>query len=72
MSEEVKDWFARRQISYYHEEAKRVLYLQFCSSKCPVMEGFLEVQSGFDSDFEKQEFGDLQWMLFMFSLLHLS
>ncbi|KAL8214331.1 hypothetical protein R6Q57_003780 [Mikania cordata] len=70
VSEEVKDWFARRQISYYHEEAKGVLYLQFCSSKCPEMEGFLEVQSGFDSDFEKQEFGDLQGMLFMFSVCH--
>ncbi|KAC9942914.1 hypothetical protein E3N88_45045 [Mikania micrantha] len=41
MSEDVKDRFARRQINYYHEEAKGVLYLQFCSSKCPVMEGFL-------------------------------
>lgn len=70
MSEEVKDWFEQRQISYYHEEAKGVLYLQFCSTKCPVMEGFSEVPSGFDSVFEKQEFGDLQGLLFMFSVCH--
>ncbi|KAK9068619.1 hypothetical protein SSX86_012734 [Deinandra increscens subsp. villosa] len=70
VSEEVSDWFKQRQISYYHEEAKGVLYLQFCSSECPVMEGFSEVPSGFDSVFEKQEFGDLQGMLFMFSVCH--
>lgn len=69
-SEEVIDWFKQRQISYYHDEAKGVLYLQFCSTRCPVMEGFSEVPSGFDSVFEKQEFGDLQGMLFMFSVCH--
>ncbi|KVI00148.1 Smg8/Smg9, partial [Cynara cardunculus var. scolymus] len=67
VSDEVKNWFEQRRISYYHEEAKGVLYLQFCSTKCTVMEGFSEVPSGFDSVFEKQEFGDLQGMLFMFS-----
>lgn len=70
VTDEVKDWFKQRQISYYHEETKGVLYLQFCSTKCPVMEGFSEVPSGFDSVFEKQEFGDLQGMLFMFSVCH--
>ncbi|XP_024984465.1 uncharacterized protein LOC112520344 isoform X5 [Cynara cardunculus var. scolymus] len=70
VSDEVKNWFEQRRISYYHEEAKGVLYLQFCSTKCTVMEGFSEVPSGFDSVFEKQEFGDLQGMLFMFSVCH--
>ncbi|KAI3676971.1 hypothetical protein L1987_86588 [Smallanthus sonchifolius] len=70
VSEEVRVWFKQRQISYYHEEAKGILYLQFCSSECPVMEGFSEISNGFDSVFEKQEFGDLQGMLFMFSVCH--
>ncbi|KAJ0690679.1 putative protein SMG8 [Helianthus annuus] len=70
ISDEVKDWLKEREISYYCEEAKGVLYLQLCCSKCPVFDRFSEeVPSGFDSVFEKMEFGDLKGMLFMFSWL---
>lgn len=65
---EIKDWFKDREISYFYDETKGVLYLQFCSTNCPVMDGFSEVENGFDSGFEKQEFRDLQGMLFMFSV----
>ncbi|MFS7989456.1 hypothetical protein Hanom_Chr11g01047071 [Helianthus anomalus] len=70
ISDEVKDWLKEREISYYCEEAKGVLYLQLCCSKCPVFDRFSEVSSGFDSVFEKMEFGDLKGMLFMFSVCH--
>ncbi|CAK9139688.1 unnamed protein product [Ilex paraguariensis] len=43
---------------------------EFCSTKCPVMEGFSESETGFDSLLEDYEFGDLQGMLFMFSVCH--
>ncbi|PON55372.1 Protein SMG [Parasponia andersonii] len=65
--EEVRDWFKWRRISYYHEERKGVLFLQFCSNLCPAFHGFSEPASGFDFAMEEHEFGDLQGMLFMFS-----
>lgn len=69
VSEEVRVWFKEREISYWCDEGKGVLYLQMCCSKCPVIEQDVEDGlSGFDSVFEKQEFGDLQGMLFMFSV----
>lgn len=68
VSDEVKDWLKEREISYFYDESKGVLYLQYCSVKCPVINGFCEVENGFDSVFEKQEFGNLQGMLFMFSV----
>lgn len=67
ISEEVKEWFKFRRISFYHEEAKGFLYLQFCATRCPIMDGFSEVESGFDLVLEEHEFGDLQGLLFMFS-----
>ncbi|KAA8544138.1 hypothetical protein F0562_022226 [Nyssa sinensis] len=70
ISEEVKDWFKCRRISYYHEDEKGILYLQFSSTGCPAMEGFSESSSGFDSVLEEREFGDLQGILFMFSVCH--
>lgn len=67
--EEVRDWFKWRRISYYHEEQKGILFLQFCHNQCPAMEDGLEkVPLGFDSVVEEQELGDLQGMLFMFSV----
>ncbi|KAK3014908.1 hypothetical protein RJ639_008276 [Escallonia herrerae] len=71
VNEELKDWFKTRKISYYHEEEKGVLYLQFSSNSCPVMEGFLRGQSGFDSVLEERELDDLQGLLFMFSVCHI-
>lgn len=67
MSEEIEEWFNLRCISYYFEEEKGILYLQFSSISCPVMDADLESQLGFDSLFEDREFGDLQGLLFMFS-----
>lgn len=66
--EEVKGWFKCRRISYYHEEEKGILFLQFCSTNCPAFDGFLDPGSGFDSIVEEREFGDLQGLLFMFSV----
>lgn len=68
--EEVKGWFEGRRISYYHDEEKGILFLQYCSTGCPAMEGFLQTDWGFDSALEEREFGDLQGMLFMFAVCH--
>ncbi|XP_054815604.1 uncharacterized protein LOC129315695 isoform X1 [Prosopis cineraria] len=68
--EEARDWFKWRRISYYHDDEKGILYLQFCSTRCPAIDGFSEPSSGFDSVVEEHEFGDLQGMLFMFSVCH--
>ncbi|CBI17132.3 unnamed protein product, partial [Vitis vinifera] len=68
--EEVKGWFESRRISYYHDEEKGILFLQYCSTGCPAMEGFLQTDWGFDSALEEREFGDLQGMLFMFAVCH--
>lgn len=68
VSEEFKDWLKCRKISFFHEEEKGILYLQFSSIRCPVMEEFEEGGLGFDSVLEEWEFGDLQGMLFMFSV----
>ncbi|KAM7279355.1 hypothetical protein ACFE04_006489 [Oxalis oulophora] len=58
--EELNDWFKSRRISYYKEEDKGILFLQFCP-------GF-ENGSGHDSDL--LEFTELQGMLFMFTVCH--
>ncbi|KAK9124117.1 hypothetical protein Sjap_013719 [Stephania japonica] len=58
------DWFRSRQISYHYEEEKEIVFLQFVWSRVLVSEGVnLAVE-------EEQEFGDLQGMLFMFSVCH--
>lgn len=62
--EEVKDWFKKRKISYYHEEEKGLLFLQFCSIRCPIIHGFS------NSGLEELEFEELQGLLFMFSVCH--
>lgn len=67
-NEEVKDWFKRRKISYYFEEQKGILFLQFTSTHCPAIDEKVEPGSGFDSVIGEHEFGDLQGMLFMFSV----
>ncbi|KAL6958061.1 hypothetical protein U1Q18_052216, partial [Sarracenia purpurea var. burkii] len=73
IGEEVKSWFKCRRISYYHDDEKGIIYLQFSSTGCPAMEELSELSSSsfssptFDSVLEEHEFGDLQGMLFMFS-----
>nr|GEX58696.1 putative smg8/Smg9 [Tanacetum cinerariifolium] len=62
--EEIKDWFKDKEVGYFFDEVKGVLYLEMCCNKYPVFD------DGFDSGFEKQEFGELQGMLFMFSVCH--
>lgn len=69
LNEEIEEWFKSRSISFYFEEEKGILYLQFSSISCPVMEGVLgSTAMGFDSILEDRKFGDLQGMLFMFSV----
>uniref|UniRef100_A0A2P2K2P8 Nonsense-mediated mRNA decay factor SMG8 n=1 Tax=Rhizophora mucronata TaxID=61149 RepID=A0A2P2K2P8_RHIMU len=77
--EEVKDWLNWRRISYYHEEEKGILFLQFCSSWCPLNNGFSGPGPGpgpglgqsLDTVLEEREFEDLQGLLFMFSVCHI-
>lgn len=57
--------FKLRSISFYYEEEKGILYLQFSLILCPVMKGVLKSQLGFDSALEDSEFGDLQVLLFL-------
>lgn len=66
----MKSWFEYRNISYYHDEEKRILFLQFSSTRCPLIECNMESKMGFDSSLEDYEYGDLQAMLFMFSVCH--
>lgn len=68
VTDDMKSWFECRNISYYHDEEKGILFLQFSSTRCPLMEGNLESKMGFDSLLEDYEYGDLQAMLFMFSV----
>ncbi|CAA2956349.1 uncharacterized protein LOC111400298 isoform X1 [Olea europaea subsp. europaea] len=68
---EIKKWLESRKLSFFQDEDKGILYLQFASARCPVMDGSLESQFGLDSVFEDQELGDLQGLLFMFSVCHI-
>ncbi|XP_059300409.1 uncharacterized protein LOC132052751 isoform X1 [Lycium ferocissimum] len=69
-TDEMKSWFECRNVSYYHDDEKGILFLQFASTSCPLMERNLESNMGFDSLLEDYEYGDLQAMLFMFSVCH--
>ncbi|KAL6506418.1 hypothetical protein OROGR_024599 [Orobanche gracilis] len=65
---EMSKWFKSRKLSFYHDEDKGILYLQFSSFRCPVNDrGFLESRLGFESLSDEQELGDLQGLIFMFS-----
>lgn len=68
VTDDMKSWFEFRNISYHHDEEKGILFLQLSSTRCPLMEGNLESKMGFDSLLEDYEYGDLQAMLFMFSV----
>ncbi|ESW22138.1 hypothetical protein PHAVU_005G130400 [Phaseolus vulgaris] len=69
--EEAREWFERRRISYFHDHERGILFLQFSSTRCPAIHTATDVAPpGFDSALEEHEFGDLQGMLFMFSVCH--
>ncbi|KAJ4825046.1 hypothetical protein Tsubulata_009712 [Turnera subulata] len=71
-SEQLRDWFKWRRISYYHDRDKGLLFLQFCSTRCPVpAPGFYDPGQGFDSVLDEREFEELQGLLFMFSVCHI-
>ncbi|KAL5709778.1 hypothetical protein ACHQM5_020424 [Ranunculus cassubicifolius] len=57
----LKDWFHFRKISYYYDDEKGVVFLQFASNW---RDFAVELE---DSVVEEEEFGDLQGMLLMFS-----
>ncbi|MED6221482.1 hypothetical protein PIB30_055194 [Stylosanthes scabra] len=65
--DDAREWFNSRRISYFRDRHNGILFLQFCSTRCPVIHGFEDPAPGFDSVAEEQEFGDLQGTLFMFS-----
>ena len=64
--EEAKEWFKRRRISYFRDRDKGILFLHFASTLSSFVRDL--PSSGFDSVVEECEFGDLQGMLFMFSV----
>jgi protein SMG8 len=66
--EEAKEWFKRRRISYFRDRDKGILFLHFSSTRCCSVHDSFEPSVGFDSVVEEHEFGDLQGMLFMFSV----
>ncbi|TKY48578.1 SMG8 protein [Spatholobus suberectus] len=68
--EEAREWFRRRRISYFHDHDKGILFLHFSSTRCPAIHAAADAALGFDSAVEEHEFGDLQGMLFMFSVCH--
>ncbi|GAB4842940.1 hypothetical protein Ancab_012918 [Ancistrocladus abbreviatus] len=71
LSDEGRNWFEGRRISYYLDDEKGILYLQMCSTKCPAMGvGDSKSNCRFDSLVEECEFGDLQGLLFMFTVCH--
>lgn len=53
---DIARWFERRKLSFYHDQEKGILFVQFSPT------GF---------GFEDQELGDLQGWLFMFSVCFL-
>jgi protein SMG8 len=63
-NEELRSWFEWRSISYYLQEDKGILFLRFCSTRCPAMAGLSDPGSGFDD----HESRDLQGLLFMFTV----
>lgn len=66
--EEFRHWFENRRISYYHEEERGILFLQYCSRQCPAMGRVSNSHPNFDALLEECDFGDLQGLLFMFSV----
>ncbi|XP_058779759.1 uncharacterized protein LOC131653586 [Vicia villosa] len=68
--EEASEWFKRRRISYFRDRDKGILFLHFSSARCSTVRDSDEPSPGFDSVVEEIEFGDLQGMLFMFSVCH--
>ncbi|KAL8501309.1 hypothetical protein ACS0TY_020742 [Phlomoides rotata] len=68
---EMSEWFKSRNLSYYHVEEQGILYLQFSLGDCLfAAEVPAEGRIGFESVLEDQEFGDLQGLIFMFSVCH--
>ncbi|KAK7272184.1 hypothetical protein RJT34_28628 [Clitoria ternatea] len=68
--EEASEWFKRRRISYFRDHDKGILFLHFSSTRCPAIHASVDHSPGFDSAVEEHQFGDLQGMLFMFSVCH--
>lgn len=64
LTDQLKHWFNNRRISYHLDELKNLLFLQMSSTTCPAMRSL----SGVDSLLDDQYFGDLQGMLFMFTV----
>lgn len=64
----MREWFKYRRISYYHDHEKGILFLQFSSTRCRAVDRLLEEGSCFASAIEEHDCGDLQGMLFMFTV----
>ncbi|KAF6167693.1 hypothetical protein GIB67_017188 [Kingdonia uniflora] len=72
ISDEMRERFKSRRISYYADEEKGMVFLQFvCGSWTKLVEESSSSRLGLDSMFDEEEFGDLQGMLVMFSVCHI-
>ncbi|XP_057804529.1 uncharacterized protein LOC131019918 [Salvia miltiorrhiza] len=69
---EMRRWFESRNLSFYHDQDKGILYLQFSMLDCTVAEAMLsEGRMGFESVLEDRELGDLKGFIFMFTVCHI-
>ncbi|KAL1557700.1 hypothetical protein AAHA92_08250 [Salvia divinorum] len=69
---EMRRWLESRNLSFYLDEDKGILYLQFSMVDCTVAETMLsEGRMGFESDSEDRELGDLKGLIFMFTVCHI-
>ncbi|GER39701.1 protein SMG8 [Striga asiatica] len=69
---EMGKWFDSRRLSFYHDEDRGILYLQLSSLRCPTIgDGSLETRVALEPVFEEQELGELQGLIFMFSVSHI-
>ncbi|XP_047970991.1 uncharacterized protein LOC125214136 [Salvia hispanica] len=69
---EMRRWLDSRNLSFYLDEDRGILYLQFSMADCTLAEAMLsEGRMGFESDLEDRELGDLKGLIFMFTVCHI-
>ncbi|XP_041993473.1 uncharacterized protein LOC121744099 [Salvia splendens] len=68
---EMRIWLESRNLSFYLDEDRGILYLQFSMADCTLAEAMLsEGRMGLESDLEDRELGDLKGLIFMFTVCH--
>lgn len=75
-SEAKKSWFRNRRISYFYDEEKGIVFLQFTSPRSPLLDHSSSssfngtTDAGLDSILEEEDSSDLRGLLLMFSICH--